>query len=73
MQKEILASTLINERDAQRRLNVCRSTIYKLRRTGVLPYVRIGASIRYRVADVDRLAREGTGGFGAFSSMEGQK
>lgn len=52
---------LADDRQAQIRLGVSRSTLYRLRRAGILPSVRIGGSIRYRVLDLDRLVREGTG------------
>jgi len=54
---------LWDERETAERLNVARSTLWRLRRDGRLPYVTVGRAIRYRVADVhdfiERNTREG--------------
>ncbi len=53
------AFTLIDEREARRRLGISRPTIYRLRRDGLVPFVLIGGSVRYRSDVIERLAREG--------------
>lgn len=35
------------------RLGVCRLTVYRMIRSGVLPHTRVGSSIRIRARDVD--------------------
>ncbi len=46
--------------DACRALGVCRSTLYKLASAGKLRLVRIGGRTVVPLAEVDRLANEGT-------------
>jgi predicted DNA-binding transcriptional regulator AlpA len=56
-------NVLVDDRQAQLRLDASRSTLYRLRRAGILPSVRIGGSIRYRLLDIERIVREGTGAY----------
>ena len=46
------APTLISPQEAARRLGLCRATIYKLCKRGVLPHIRIGSSLRLALSDV---------------------
>jgi excisionase family DNA binding protein len=49
---------LLRPRDTARRLGVSLPQIYHLAATGRLPCVRIGRSVRFRPADVDRFIRD---------------
>ena len=55
---------LLDSAETSRRLSIGDRTLRRLKASGVLPHVRLGArTVRYREADVDRLARTGwTGG-----------
>jgi len=43
---------LISPAEAADRLSVCRATVYKLCARGQVPHLRIGSSLRLRLADV---------------------
>lgn len=45
--------------EAQAYLSISRSTLWRLERAGVLQAVRIGRTLRFRWADLQRLAAEG--------------
>ena len=51
--------TLISDPEAQTRLAVSRTTLYRLRRDGLIPFVFVGGAVRYREDVIDRIAREG--------------
>lgn len=46
-------STWLTEKETQEYLNVGRTTLYKLRRDGVIPFSQRGRKILYRKADLD--------------------
>ncbi len=51
--------TLLSDPEAQTRLAVSRTTLYRLRRDGLIQFVVVGAAVRYRADVIDRIAREG--------------
>jgi excisionase family DNA binding protein len=44
----------LNGRELSRILNKSEPTLYRLRRARIIPYVRIGGEIRYRLSEVER-------------------
>ena len=56
--------TLLDTREAARRLSLAPETIRLLVRRGEIPVVRIGRAVRFRIADLEMFieARVGTGG-----------
>jgi excisionase family DNA binding protein len=44
---------LVDAREASRLLAICPRTLWQLTRSGVVPSIRIGRSVRYRVADLE--------------------
>ena len=57
MEKE---STYLTEREAMKMLRLSRSTIFKLRRSG-MPYLQIGGVVRYEIATLQEWLRKTTG------------
>jgi excisionase family DNA binding protein len=48
------APVWLDTRGVMRRLGLSRATVYRLRRSGALPCVQVGRSVRYRVEEVER-------------------
>ena len=42
-------------------LNLCERTVYHLDKSGVLPALRIGRSVRYRRSDIEKFAGDDGG------------
>ena len=51
---------LLTSRQVAKLLAIGHSTVYKLTATGKLPAVKLGRSVRYRLADVHRLIESST-------------
>ena len=49
---------LLRPRDTAKRLGVSTPQVYHLAATGKIPCIRIGRSVRFRPADVDRFIRD---------------
>ncbi len=56
--KVVAEKDLERPRDTARRLGLSVPQVYALASAGTLPAVRIGRSVRFRPADVDRFIRE---------------
>jgi len=52
---------MLKAKEVMERLNIGRSTLTKLVKSGELPFIKIGRDLRFREKDVARLAEEGTG------------
>lgn len=49
---------LLKESQARSYLQISRTTLWRLRRSGQLPAVNIGRSVRYRLSDVIALTKK---------------
>jgi Helix-turn-helix domain len=49
---------LVNERRAAKLLNVCERTLWGWRRAGIVPHIRIGRTVKYSVASLERWIAE---------------
>ena len=49
---------LIDIREASRLLSLSERTVFALKADGLLPFVKVGKSLRFRVADLARFAEE---------------
>ena len=58
METEKISPLLVDEKTAAKLLCVSIRTLFNLRRDGALPFVRLGAAIRYRVEAIERYLRE---------------
>ena len=56
----LLTPILLTQSEAARMLNVCRVTVYRMAKEGVLKPVWIRGAKRYRREDVERVAKCGT-------------
>jgi excisionase family DNA binding protein len=56
------AAILVDAREASRLLAISPRTLWQLTKQQLVPTVRIGRSVRYRVADLDDWARKQTTG-----------
>lgn len=45
---------LVSEREAASMLSICPRSLWTLRTAGEIPHVRVGRSVRYAVADLER-------------------
>ena len=50
------APLLVCEREACRLLHISRSTLYRLRKAGVITPVSLMGAVRYRVAEIEQIA-----------------
>jgi predicted site-specific integrase-resolvase len=50
---------LVDDRQAQTLLCASRSTLYRLRRAGLLRCVNIGGALRYHLSDIEKMASNG--------------
>ena len=50
--KEKNEQELITDDEMQRRLGVCRTTLYNWRKEGTIPYIRIGKKLFYRWQEI---------------------
>ncbi len=50
--KEKNEQELITDDEMQRRLGVCRTTLYNWRKEGTIPYIRIGKKLFYRWKEI---------------------
>lgn len=50
--KEKNEQELITDDEMQRRLGVCRTTLYNWRKEGTIPYLRIGKKLFYRWKEI---------------------
>mgnify|MGYP005811615967 CR=1 FL=1 len=55
-----MESKLATAADACRRLRISKSSLWRLRRSGLLTPVMVGRAIRYRVTDLEAIERSGT-------------
>jgi excisionase family DNA binding protein len=44
---------LITEQEASTYLRVCRRSLYNWRKAGLIPYIRLGKAVRFRVSEVE--------------------
>lgn len=58
--KDETTPTMLRAADVAARLRCDQSTVRRYAAQGLLPAVRIGSMLRFRVADVERLEQEGT-------------
>jgi excisionase family DNA binding protein len=49
----INAIRLLTERQVAEHLMVCRRQLYTWRMSGLIPYIKIGKAVRFRLADVE--------------------
>jgi len=55
-----VAPLLVDEREARRLLGgLCAKTLYNLRRSGSLPFLKIGIRVMYRMADLVTFVERG--------------
>jgi excisionase family DNA binding protein len=52
-------SLLMDVKAVAAALDICEQKVRRMRATGLLPSVNLGRCVRFRRADVERLAREG--------------
>jgi excisionase family DNA binding protein len=55
----VTRSNLLTAAELAARWQVARSQVYSLRRTGVLPAVRLGKYVRYRLDAIEEFERNG--------------
>jgi excisionase family DNA binding protein len=55
------AKLLLTAREAAKSLSVCERTLYELTRSGQIPVVRIGRSVRYSVDDLKKWIQKRSG------------
>ena len=53
MESTTLQGTLLKPRDAAKMLNISRSLVYQLIRSGDIPVVRIKSTVRIKASDLD--------------------
>jgi excisionase family DNA binding protein len=56
--REAIAAILIDGREAARRLAISPRTLWQLTKDRVVPSMKIGKCVRYRVADLDNWTRQ---------------
>jgi excisionase family DNA binding protein len=44
---------LMTEQEASTYLRVCRRSLYNWRKAGLIPYIRLGKAVRFRVSEVE--------------------
>jgi excisionase family DNA binding protein len=44
---------LITEQEASTYLRVCRRSLYNWRKAGLIPYIKLGKAVRFRVSEVE--------------------
>jgi len=44
---------LMTEQEASTYLRVCRRSLYNWRKAGMIPYIRLGKAVRFRVSEVE--------------------
>jgi len=54
---QVIAAILVDARDAARRLAISPRTLWQLTKDRVVPSMKIGKCVRYRVADLEDWAR----------------
>ena len=54
----VMAAILVDAREAARRLAISPRTLWQLTKDRVVPSIRIGKCVRYRVADLDQWTHE---------------
>ena len=59
-QKEPRSEQLLTRTQVAEQLAVHEQTVWRLEKSGDLPRVKIGRSVRYRESDVNSIARHGT-------------
>jgi excisionase family DNA binding protein len=45
--------SLMTEQEASIYLRVCRRSLYNWRKAGLIPYIRLGKAVRFRVSEVE--------------------
>ena len=55
---EVVAAILVDAREAARRLAISPRTLWQLTKDRVVPSIRIGKCVRYRVADLEDWTRQ---------------
>jgi excisionase family DNA binding protein len=55
---EVIAAILVDAREAARRLAISPRTLWQLTKDRVVPSIRIGKCVRYRVADLEDWTRQ---------------
>ena len=58
MATAITVNQLLTEREAAKFLRVSQRTVFSLREAGKLVCVKIGRSVRYRLAELERFIRD---------------
>ena len=53
MQEQYLQATLLKPKEAANKLNISRSLVYQLIRSGDIPVVRIKSTVRIRSSDLE--------------------
>ena len=46
---------LITEQELARHLKICRRQLYNWRVAGLIPYIKLGKAVRFRISDVERV------------------
>ena len=44
---------LMTDKEVSTYLNVCRRSLYNWRKAGLIPYIRLGKAVRFRVSEVE--------------------
>jgi excisionase family DNA binding protein len=44
---------LMTEKEASTYLRVCRRSLYNWRKAGLIPYIRLGKAVRFRISEVE--------------------
>jgi excisionase family DNA binding protein len=59
---DLKSDTLLTDREVGELLGVSRTTLWRLRRTGNLPFGKVGREFRYRQSEVLEWVRKGEAG-----------
>jgi excisionase family DNA binding protein len=50
---EVCERLLVTEKQAARLLGICERKLWDMRHDGLIPYLRVGRSIRYSISDLE--------------------
>lgn len=53
--KETHVSCLFTEKELSEYLRICRRQLYNWRMAGLIPYLKLGKAVRFRLSDVERV------------------
>ena len=53
--KEAHVARLFTEKELSEYLRICRRQLYSWRMCGLIPYIKLGKAVRFRLSDVERV------------------